>query len=427
MLINFEVENFKSYKETVVFSMERGAYLRKHSKTHVLTVTKNVDLLKSAFIFGPNANGKTTLLDALKLLNILVVMPTESNESSLEVNTFANNSEPTSFNITFFKNDNVYNYFIRYNQDEVLEECLKENEIIVLKRKKDNFIVLPDSLDNLKDTFRNNQLLLYLAQSYNYKPAQVAFSWFTNNLVFINTGRINSRDIKSITENPELKDRLLNFLQAADFGINDIEVISSKFTPPFEIALNRETRQMEIITDSDVKEKTKYELLFTHESQGKIFKLTLGEESEGTRVFLAIAIQLMKKKNTGSVILIDEFDKSLHHELILSLMDIFNDFNQNNQFVVTTHDLDLMDYNLRSDQIWFAEKDKNGKSSLFSIFDFSIDEEENEEGKKQKKRSDFGFKKRYLKGIYGANQIVNHDRLIYNLFDIDEYKSQGEE
>lgn len=407
MLINFEVENFKSYKDIVSFSMERGAYLRKYSNTHVLSVAKNIELLKSAFIFGPNANGKTTLLNALKLLQILILFPTDSNETSLEVDTFAGNSEPTSFDITFLKNNNVYNYFIRYTQDEVLEEYLKENDITILERKKDNFIILPESLNKLKDTFRNNQLLLYLAQNYNYKPAQMAFSWFKNNLIFINTEHINSRDIKSITEDSELKDRLLNFLQAADFGIDDIEVVSSKFTPPFEITLNRETRQMEIVTDSNVKEKTKHELIFTHKSRGKVFKLTLGEESEGTRVFLALAIQLIKKKNTGSVILIDEFDKSLHHELILSMMDIFNNYDQKNQFIVTTHDLDLMDYQLRSDQIWFAEKNKNGESSLFSIFDFKIKEE---------KRSDFGYKKRYLKGLYGANQIINHDRLLYNLF-----------
>lgn len=407
MLINFEVENFKSYKDTVSFSMERGAYLRKYSDTHVLSVAKNIELLKSAFIFGPNANGKTTLLNALKLLQILILFPTDSNETSLEVDTFAGNSEPTSFDITFLKNNNVYNYFIRYTQDEVLEEYLKENDITILERKKDNFIILPESLNKLKDTFRNNQLLLYLAQNYNYKPAQMAFSWFKNNLIFINTEHINSRDIKSITEDSELKDRLLNFLQAADFGIDDIEVVSSKFTPPFEITLNRETRQMEIVTDSNVKEKTKHELIFTHKSRGKVFKLTLGEESEGTRVFLALAIQLIKKKNTGSVILIDEFDKSLHHELILSMMDIFNNYDQKNQFIVTTHDLDLMDYQLRSDQIWFAEKNQNGESSLFSIFDFKIKEE---------RRSDFGYKKRYLKGLYGANQIINHDRLLYNLF-----------
>lgn len=426
MLINFEVENFKSYKETVSFSMERGAYLRKYSKTHVLTVAKGIDLLKSAFIFGPNANGKTTLLNALRFLQLLVLFPTDSNETNLEVDTFAGNSEPTSFNITFFKNDNVYNYFIRYTQDEILEEHLKEDGTTILERKRDDFIVLPDSLKKLKDTFRNNQLLLYLAQNYNYKPAQVAFSWFKNNLIFINTQRINTGYTKSIIQDPKLKDRLLNFLQAADFGIDDIEIVSKKFTPPFDFTFNRETRQMEIITDTDVKEQTTYELIFTHISRGKVFKLTLDDESEGTRVFLAIAIQLIKKKNTGSVILIDEFDKSLHHELILSVMDIFNNFNQNNQFIVTTHDLDLMDYHLRSDQIWFAEKNKNAESSLFSIFDFSIDGEENEGGKKQKKRSDFGFKKRYLRGMYGANQIINHDRLIYNLFDIDEYENKEE-
>lgn len=412
MLINFEVKNFKSYKETVSFSMERGAYLRKYSKTHVLPVAKNVELLKSAFIFGPNANGKTTLINALQLLKLLIIFSTDSNEESLRTNTFANNSEPTTFDITFFQKGKIYNYYIKYNQDEVLEEYLKENNKIILKREQDDFMVLPDSLKALKDTFRKNQLLLYLAQHYNYKPAQLAFSWFTNSLTFINTDQIRPKDVKLIIENPELKSRLLNFLQAADFGIDDLEDISTKYTPPFEFKRNSENGQMEVVTDSDiVRERTKHELLFKHRTREKTFKLTLSEESEGTKTFLAIAIQLIKNRNSGSIILIDEFDKSLHHELILSMMEIFNDFNQQNQFVVTTHNLDLMDYRLRPDQIWFAEKNHNGESSLYSVFDFKI---------KDKKRSDYGYKKRYLKGVYGANQIVNQKRLIYNLFGSGE-------
>jgi hypothetical protein len=57
-----------------------------------------------------------------------------------------------------------------------------------------------------------------------------------------------------------------------------------------------------------------------------------------------------------------------------------------------------MDYNLRQDQIWLAEKNEYGETELFSIFDF--DDE-------ALRRNDFGYKKLYLEGRFGASQIIN--------------------
>lgn len=79
----------------------------------------------------------------------------------------------------------------------------------------------------------------------------------------------------------------------------------------------------------------------------------------------------------------------VNKELPESLLDLFNHENQTNQFIVTTYELSLMDYNLRQDQIWFAEKNQYGETELFSIYDFE------DIGLK---RSDFGYKKRYLEG-----------------------------
>ena len=56
MLVDFKVTNFKSFKDTNEFSMEKGKYLRKY-KNNILTFDK-IKLLKLAILFGGNANGK---------------------------------------------------------------------------------------------------------------------------------------------------------------------------------------------------------------------------------------------------------------------------------------------------------------------------------------------------------------------------------
>ena len=114
--------------------------------------------------------------------------------------------------------------------------------------------------------------------------------------------------------------------------------------------------------------------------------------------------------NTNKTLLIDEFDRSYHLELAKALLKLINSEKQTNQFILTTHELSLMDTNLRQDQIWFAEKNRFGETELFSVFDFD------DPGLK---RSDFNYKKRYLEGLYGATQMVNTD-LLLEVLDSDE-------
>ena len=142
---------------------------------------------------------------------------------------------------------------------------------------------------------------------------------------------------------------------------------------------------------------TIYEVYTTHQSAHGTFQLDFNNESSGSKAFMFLALYILKNKNNGKVLLIDEFDKSFHLELAEALLDVFHHDKQVNQFILTTHELALMDYNLRQDQIWFADRNQFGETELFSIYDFDDD---------ALKRSDFGYKKRYLEGRFGATQLV---------------------
>ena len=53
MLVDFEVTNFLSFRESSVLSLEKGKYLKKHAKSHVFE-KQNISLLKNINIFGDN-------------------------------------------------------------------------------------------------------------------------------------------------------------------------------------------------------------------------------------------------------------------------------------------------------------------------------------------------------------------------------------
>lgn len=406
MLINFKISNFRSFRDKNTFSMEKGKNIRKY-KNNVLEVNK-VKLLKTAVIFGGNANGKTNLITALRLLRFLVLEQAPSEAHKLPVDTFGYNGKNTKFEISFLKDKKRFDYTVEYNELGFVYEQLEYNNTVVLERHDQDFTVLPEQLLPLKNNIRKNQNLLFFAQSNNFDIAKKAYDWFMEDLIVVNTELIPNNLLKSLY-NPVFKAKFLKFLRAADFNITDIEVRERKEAQP-NIQIEIRDDAPIIHSNSEPIYTTIYDIYSTHKSQAGEFKIHHTDESAGTKVFIRLALYILQNENAGKVMLIDEFDRSFHIQLAEALLDIFTNEKQKNQFILTTHELSLMDYNLRQDQIWFAEKNEFGETELFSIYDF--DDE-------ALRRSDFGYKKRYLEGRFGATQIINKSVLIELVEDSD--------
>ena len=87
----------------------------------------------------------------------------------------------------------------------------------------------------------------------------------------------------------------------------------------------------------------------------------------------------------------DEVDESLHPSLLKAIMHkIMNSGPAyGGQFIITTHESNLLDYDIyRQDEIWFVEKN-NGSTELYPLTDF-------------KPRADLQLQKGYLMGRFGA-------------------------
>ena len=404
MLISVEVENFRSFYARTVFSMETGSRLRSYATTNTHRC-KSLKLLKSAFIFGGNANGKTNVMSIFYLLKALIVHPTMSELEGLITDTFAGDSRPTYFLVKFFKNNKVFTYELKYDEEHVIKESLLVNDRVIFSRNNDE-VVLPESLMSLSATIRKNQLLLFFAQTNNILEAKEAYEWFVLDIVIPNTNEIDLSILKELKQNKELKKKLISFLQAADFNILDVDVRERVTKVPSTVSLTLDNDNPELKAGELVERKVA-EIYCTHQrSQDDIFVLNLSEESAGTKIFLILATYILRDFDRNTVFLIDEFDASLHSKLTEVLLKLFNQWNKKSQFIVTTHSFDLMDKNLRPDQIYFVEKDRFGKSELYSLFDFDDI---------ALKRHDYKYKRRYLQGIYGADQIINESAIAETL------------
>ena len=128
-------------------------------------------------------------------------------------------------------------------------------------------------------------------------------------------------------------------------------------------------------------------------------KIPLGEESAGTLKMFALYPELQEVLKSGGVFFIDELNARLHPLLVRNFVLTFLNpaINVNHaQLIFTTHDTwQLSNQLLRRDEIWFTEKDNEGRSTLYSLADF-VDEGGG------RIRKDESYEKNYLLGKYGA-------------------------
>ena len=390
MLIDFSFKNIRSFKNEATLSMETGELIEEYAKENTVDIG-DITLVKSAFIFGGNASGKTNVIKAFQLLRSLVLLGTSSDFEVLPTDTYANEGGNVFFKVRFYKNQNIYNYTIEYNFASIINECLSVNGDVIFKRDIDN-IIMPTTIESLVDALRSNQPLLYFAQNNNVKEAKEAYEWFKLDIIMpgLLSNTLHSQQLfRPLYKNAQLTKNVLYFLKAADFNITDI--ITEEVIVP--------------IPNDGEKPEPILLVKCTHEGEnGESFIINYDAESIGTRIFLLLAMTILENSHTPKVFLIDEFDRSLHPKLVKILFRIFNEWNNTyTQLIATTHNNDVLDYELRTDQIWFVDKDYYGVSRLDSAFDFN-----------ELEISD--IKKNYQEGVYGADQIIN-DVLMKNILE----------
>lgn len=398
MLIDFSFKNVRSFKDEVTFSMEVGEGITDYAKENTMS-SGEIDVVKSSFIFGGNASGKTNVIRAFQLLRQIVVHGTPSELDLLPMDTFASAYGNTYFKIRFSKNKKIYDYIIKYNLGYIVNESLSVNNTVVFNRTIDD-VIMPPLIKNLRESLRDNQPLLFFAQTNNVPEAKEAYEWFAQDILMpslINNNLRNQQLFRPLHTNPELKEKILYFLRAADFNIKDIKTQ--------EVILP-------ISSDSDKSEKVLL-LHCEHEGPDNIsFTVDYEAESIGTRIFLLLIMTILENQNNSKLFLIDEFDRSLHPKLVNILLRIFNEWNRTGtQLIATTHNMDILDSQLRTDQIWFVDKSYDGVSTLDSAFDF------NEQSIKD-------IKKNYQDGLYGADQIIN-DAMMKDILGISDHEEDA--
>jgi AAA15 family ATPase/GTPase len=410
MILEFSVKNFLSFKEKVTFSMIANS--NKELNDNYVEIGGN-KVLKSAAVYGANASGKSNLF---KILTLVVLMLRSSN--SVDINAKlplipfkldkGSVNKPSEFEIKFILDETRYVYGFIADKDKIYDEYLyyypngRETKIFDRTNINEYSYTQKDEkiLREIEAKNAQNKFFLATATNWNFDKTKAAYNFLTNGIGTCNNLEIlKNMAYKMYETNPDyLKDFAIDFLQKADFNIEDYQI--SQIDVPGEFL----TAIPEFITKTLPDKPKAYQVLFKHKNSDNY--LSIDEESLGTQMIFAFIPFLADSLKNKKVLIIDELDKSLHPFLVQYIVEIFNDaeINKNgSQLIFNTHDTNLLDLNiLRRDQIWFTEKNsETGESDLYSLSDFSVRKQENVE-------------KGYMLGRYGAVPFIKND---FNLWE----------
>jgi AAA15 family ATPase/GTPase len=409
MLLEFRVKNFRSFRDEAVLSLAASPDPTLESThTHGTGLEKVKRVLNAAAIYGANAGGKTNVIRAFQFMQVMVVTSSQVQPDQENVLTpFRMRPDfetyPTLFETTFIIDGKRYQYGFELTRRHVISEWL-----LVYERSKPQVWFSRTYNEKKKSRYdytysdyfvgpkkvweaatRKETLFLTTAIQLNNEQLKPLYQRFSEDMaIFPEGGSIGFGFSAGYVQDPKNLQRVVSLIAAADTGISNVS-----FT-------KRPGRQFQLNLASGIPEVRDTELdipQFGHLAEGQMYEFEINDESAGTQILFNLAGPILDILQRGSLLIVDELDRSLHPLLVQKILDMFNNPEINTkgaQVIFSTHDVSLLEgRKLRRDQIWFAEKDNEQASHLFPLLDFSP-------------RKGEALEKGYLGGRYGGIPIL---------------------
>ena len=413
-----------------------------------------IDLLKLSAIYGANGAGKSNLVNSVRLLKQFVLtgkLPAEFSISKFKLSDKAK-SEPTAFAVEFVSSDTPYYYHVEFNNSHILAESLwhsglgkKEDAVVFIREMtpEGNTTIkfnksFYESEENKtlqkvieKDLLKPGGALIHLLSGISnpaFSDIRSVNSWFANQLEIVLPTSFPGLLTKRVDTDSDFKIFAGNILSSFNTGAVDLK---TETIPVSGLHGKFPAERLEEITNelTGSPEKTVWsridgvEWIFVNENGnivakklylehpgegGTIVKFSLNEESDGTIRLIDYIPALNDIINSEKVYIIDEVERSIHPVLIKEIISKFSqDENTRGQLIFTTHECNLLDQDIfRQDEIWFAEKNKQGATELYTLSEF-------------KEHHTLDIRKGYLTGRYGAIPFTG------NLKDLNWEKHAG--
>lgn len=414
MLLRFEVSNHRSILEPVELSMIAVDEDRPAAREFDLLTER---VLSIAGIYGPNASGKSNLVEAIAWLSTAVGRSLRTWDEFIPREPFKfgqGPGTPSTYEVDMVVEGVRYAYRVDVDDSAVLFEGLysyPERRRRVLFERDNLEIRFRRGLGTLAGTrelLTPTTLALSAAMRFDEPEVQP----FGRALAGIQVRGVRRRSPwarafvaggpglslterlfddrrsslqSSLFDDPDFassnpRDSALALLRFADLGIDDVQIV--------------EDEADEDHTSTPARRVPRGQLRLIHRAAGQEVPFDFDEESEGTRTWFQLIGPTLSALRSGRILLFDEIDASLHPRLSARLLELFQDPETNPygaQLIFTTHDTSLLNH-LNRDEVWLTEKGESGATTLTALAEFGGD----------KVRRSLNLEKAYLQGRFGA-------------------------
>lgn len=423
LLLSFTVRNHKSIRDEITLDLVRP-------DQQVLAAGEDWPQMvyPIAGIFGGNATGKSTVLNALGY--VFSAINNSATLWQLEKQLpwepfYLNEHWATStsvYELEFIYDDATYTYGFEVGAEQIHNEWLridgKANQQLAFTREE----LVKTNEQRLEQPIIGGlsarELILSRALRVTDSPLHGLATHLINHFDWITTrpdereGRLSEIE-EAVADGTYSKEQILSLLQVADIGVTDIGLVEDVYPADERIQLAIKQFNAALNEGHDPKrppvtigygrpgdDQSKHivrQLVFKHKhSSSHVPSFPLSHESDGTIAWLILATAALDTLNAGGLLLVDEIDASLHPHLVDALLTIFTDpsINQHKaQLIFTTHDTyvlsPLSEVDLDPEQVWLTNKSNEGVTTLTCLADFPY-----------KPNTDVA--KRYLIGRYGG-------------------------
>lgn len=370
-------------------------------------------VLPLAVIYGANASGKSSILDALNMMRRHIRFshtkedPSEPIRRSPFLLDPKSKNESTHFECDFVDGGQRFTYGFEISDEVVLKEWLhafpRGRRQMLFERTKQKFKfsrLLSGEKKVISRLTRPNSLFVSTGAQNDHETLTRVRKYFTSwrgDLQTLVTNKLVTRRLGK----KDIDLRVLEFLKELGTGVVEHRRESRKIAKhlqPF-------SRELVELINKQVKESTKVQLTAEELLEETIIELghkalngetvffPLNLESDGTRRLLALLHEVFAALDAGQVLVVDELNASLHTYACIQIINLFLSRKTNPkgaQLIATTHDTNLLSLkHLRRDEIWLADKDEYGRTDLVSLIEY------------QTRRTD-NIERGYLQGRFGG-------------------------
>ena len=382
MLLRFVVANHLSIRDRQELSLVTSALADTEDGLIDCAASPSGSVLPAIVIYGANASGKSNIVDAMRTMQ-LMVLGSQADKPAAGVAQrqhfrldSASTASPSHFEMDFVLDDVRHHYGFEATDEEFVSEWLLDypsgRRRMLFERDGGEFRfgrALKGHNRILADLTRENSLFLSAAAQHGHGRLTSVFSYFRKMHGVLGYTISGHHASNLLTKEDKLDQRVLDFLGEADTGVVNYRQVVEELTERKRELMSK----LSALGFPDPPESlSRIELAHPHRGSEKDVYFELERESAGTRRLLLILTRLFESLDSGSPLVVDELDLSLHTAASQALLSLYCSPSTNPsgaQLIATIHDTNLLEAPmLRRDQVWFAEKE-DGATRTYPLTD----------------------------------------------------------